>query len=365
MAKRKQAARTLVQRLRVRGRRHGAIVKSVGRVASRELQRGKIIQLLSKDWSPSKIHHELQQKYGPHVYSLRTVEYYRRKQLKQIRGDPPKTPGRPRRTEVGEKIKALRAAGGKTSVRKTALLIKEPRSTTYDHFVALGGSRNRIRRVPHELTDVDKGNRMMIAEEMLKIVNVKKFRPSIITGDESWIYHDNTGTAEWVFPGEETTAVQKRQQGDRKLMLVAFFNSQRIVYADFLEAGTTQDSVSFCETLDELVSHLPSIPSKTVWLHVDNAPSHTSKHTQNHLKMIGFTPLPHPAYSPDLAPCDFYLFGRLKNCLLGKRFKTDAELKKSVLDHLYEVSHVELRRVFNNWIRRLNKCINDAGEYIE
>ena len=119
MAKRKQAARSLIQTLRVRGRRHGAVVKSVARVASRELQRSKINQLLSRDWSPSKIHQELQQKYGPHAYSLRTVEYYRKKQLKQIRGDPPKTPGRPRRTEVGEKIIALREAGGKTSVRKT------------------------------------------------------------------------------------------------------------------------------------------------------------------------------------------------------------------------------------------------------
>ena len=200
---------------------------------------------------------------------------------------------------------------------------------------------------------------------MLKIINVKKFWPSIITGDESWIFYDNTGTAEWVFPGEESTVAQKRQQGDKKLMLVAFFNSQRIVYADFLEAGTTQNSVSFCKTLDELVHSLPLFSSKTVWLHVDNAPSHTSKHTRAHLKMIGLTLLPHPAYSPDLAPCDFYLFGRLKNCLLGKRFSTDDELNKSVLDSLHEISHQELRRVFINWILRLNKCIHVAGEYIE
>jgi hypothetical protein len=36
--------------------------------------------------------------------------------------------------------------------------------------------------------------------------------------------------------------------------------------------------------------------------------------------------VPHPPYSPDLAPCDFFLFPRLKSTLKGKRFEDVAEI---------------------------------------
>ena len=87
--------------------------------------------------------------------------------------------------------------------------------------------------------------------------------------------------------------------------------------------------------------------------------------TKHHLGQIGLSQMPHPAYSPDLAPSDFYLFGRLKNNLLGKEFRTESELKQAVLDDLDKISYQELRRVFNNWVLRLNKCVSEAGEYVE
>jgi hypothetical protein len=39
--------------------------------------------------------------------------------------------------------------------------------------------------------------------------------------------------------------------------------------------------------------------------------------------------VPHPLYSPDLAPCDFFLFPRLKSTLKGKRFQDVAEIHGS------------------------------------
>lgn len=365
MAKRNKTATSLTQRLRMRGRGHGAIVKSVSLAASRELQRDKICRLLNRGWSPSQIHKELQRLYGNKVYSIRTVEYYRRKQLKNQRGEPLPKKGRPVRKIVSEKILTLRASGCKTSVRKTALLIKEPRSTTYDHFRTLEAAIKPIRKEPHKLSDVDKGNRIMIAEEMLKILRDKKCWPYVVTGDESWIFFDNQGTAEWVFPGEQRTLGVKRQQGAKKLMLVVFFNSQKIILADFIPEGTTLDALSFCDILDRLVQQLSAPRSRSVWLHVDNASSHRAKRTSDHLHEIGLSPMPHPAYSPDLAPSDFYLFGRLKNNLLGQIFGTEDELKTAVLDDLHKITGMELRRVFNNWILRLEQCVLNAGEYTE
>lgn len=49
--------------------------------------------------------------------------------------------------------------------------------------------------------------------------------------------------------------------------------------------------------------------------------------TINHL---GFEVLEHPAYSPDLAPSDYHLFGPLKNALRGRRFSTEKEVRGAV-----------------------------------
>jgi hypothetical protein len=58
--------------------------------------------------------------------------------------------------------------------------------------------------------------------------------------------------------------------------------------------------------------------------------------------------VPHPAYSPDLAICDFYLFGRIKERLAGV-FVGDAEdLRNEVMSVLAEISDDEKRRAFNH-----------------
>ena len=41
----------------------------------------------------------------------------------------------------------------------------------------------------------------------------------------------------------------------------------------------------------------------------------------------GMTMASHPPYSPDLAPCDFFLFPRMKRDLKGKRFQNVEEVR--------------------------------------
>jgi hypothetical protein len=49
--------------------------------------------------------------------------------------------------------------------------------------------------------------------------------------------------------------------------------------------------------------------------------------------------IPHPPYSPDLAPCDFFLFPKIKLKLKGSRFDTIDEIlaeTQKVLDNVTE-----------------------------
>jgi hypothetical protein len=54
----------------------------------------------------------------------------------------------------------------------------------------------------------------------------------------------------------------------------------------------------------------------------DNAPSYTSFFTREFLTKNNMTVIPHPPYSPDLAPCNFSLFPQLKIKLKGYHFNT-------------------------------------------
>ena len=67
-----------------------------------------------------------------------------------------------------------------------------------------------------------------------------------------------------------------------------------------------------------------SLPQST------SARPHTASQTVETINHLGFEMLEHPAYSPDLAPSGYHLFGPLKNALRGRRFSTDKEVREAV-----------------------------------
>ena len=56
---------------------------------------------------------------------------------------------------------------------------------------------------------------------------------------------------------------------------------------------------------------------------IDNASPYTPKLNKNFLEAEGLDLLLHPSYSPNLAPCDFWLFAKLKIYLQGKNLTRD------------------------------------------
>ena len=82
-----------------------------------------------------------------------------------------------------------------------------------------------------------------------------------------------------------------------------------------------------------------------VILHQDNAPSHRAKMTQDLLRQFGWEVLNHPPYSPDLAPCDFFLFPKLKKMMKGIKFATETEVKRSLQANLKVLKDIGFRGV--------------------
>ena len=73
--------------------------------------------------------------------------------------------------------------------------------------------------------------------------------------------------------------------------------------------------------------------------------------------------LPHPPYSPDLAPTDFHFFRSLSNAMHGISFNNDAELR-AWLDELFESKSSDFyRRGIENLVKRWEEVVNSNGEY--
>ena len=72
-----------------------------------------------------------------------------------------------------------------------------------------------------------------------------------------------------------------------------------------------------------------------------------------------------PPYSPDLAPCDFWLFPKLKRPIRGLRFDKIEEIQSESKKALKKIPEIEFNKCFDNWKKRRNKWIISGRDYFE
>ena len=97
----------------------------------------------------------------------------------------------------------------------------------------------------------------------------------------------------------------------------------------------------------------------------DNASAHKSAMIQEYLKESGLDVLYHPPYSPDLSPCDFWLFPRLKEMLAGHRFESRCGIGSAVYQCLQHIPKKDYWAAFRKWVDRCKMCVEEDGAYFE
>jgi len=100
-------------------------------------------------------------------------------------------------------------------------------------------------------------------------------------------------------------------------------------------------------------------------LHHDNAPAHASLLFRSYLAKHQTSVVPHPPYSPDLAPADFFLFPKLKTTLKGRGFQTTDEIQENAIRELRAITESAFHEAFQQWKKCSERCVASRGDYCE
>lgn len=339
-----------------------------------------ILFFVRRGMKGSNILRELQTTYGDQAPSQAMINKWvsRFKTGNFTVQDDPRE-GRPRTSTDDQNLAAVKAAideDGRITQEKLGAMLNIGQEAVSRILSEIGYTKKSARWVPKLLTPEQKEARVSFAKKFLKQFKNGEspaFK-KITTGDEAWFYKSEPETKKqsmvWSAKGAAPPIKAIRQKTATKTMFAIFFNYDGVVASIPLEKGQTMTSAVYTEkclpqVLENIRRGRPESILRQHFLHHDNAPSHKAKKTQEFLAASGINVLEPPPYSPDLAPCDFWIFPKLKEPLRGKTFETEEEIEAAVKEQLDLLEKADFEQCFQRWIHRLKKCIEIGGEYVE
>jgi hypothetical protein len=85
---------------------------------------------------------------------------------------------------------------------------------------------------------------------------------------------------------------------------------------------------------------------------MDNSMVHNGSKVVSKFDMNHIARSPHQPYSPDLSPCDFWLFGMLKGILKDREFHSHDEIEEAITMAWNDLTFDEVQSVFYNRMNR-------------
>ena len=174
------------------------------------------------------------------------------------------------------------------------------------------------------MTHDQKQCRLHISSDILH--NAEMF-DRVITGDKTWCFQCDAETKQqsmqWKTQNSPQPKKARMSWSQVKTMLVCFFDHKGIVHYECIAQGQMVNQQCYLELLTRLLESVQRKrsglwPDKWI-LHHDNAPVHDVLRICQFLAKNSITKMDHPPYSPDLAPCNFWLFPKLKKCPEGTK----------------------------------------------
>ena len=183
--------------------------------------------------------------------------------------------------------------------------------------------------VPKSLSDEQMATGASVCSALLKHFRSKDdFLLHLVTENKAQSH-------QWVGPGSPRPKKFKTQPSAGKVMATVFWDAKGVIMLDFLPKRSSITGVYYANLLDQLRTAIHEKRRgklyKGVLLQQDNARVHTCKVAMDAVERNGYELIPHPAYSPDLAPSHFFQFPNLKKDIRGL-FKLWRQLRSGSIE---------------------------------
>jgi len=149
-----------------------------------------------------------------------------------------------------------------------------------------------------------------------------------------------------------------------KVLLTIAVHQDKIVAYSFLCKGETMDTEKYIKFLNESLKPYIENNVETPIILQDNASPHTNVRTVAYLFEEGWELLNHPAYSPDLNPCDSEIIAKIKKPLKGKRFANPDEAMTAAADSIWALNNNFSLTGTSNLPGRWQQVVDNNGQYI-
>lgn len=312
-------------------------------------------------------HQRLCQAFGKTVISLRTChDWFSRFRSGDYSIEDKPRSGRP--SEVDDHaLRQLVEANPRLTSREMVATLGCSHSTIENHLSKIGKVSKLGSWVPHVLLQKDLDQRCDACLFLLSRRRHFQWLDSVVTGDEKWVlYANHTRKRQWVSIKEKPQPEPKGDLHPRQEMLSVWWDAKGVVYFELLPHHVTITAAYYCSQLQRLNEELSKVrpgQDKILFLH-DNARPHSAKLTRLQLLEFGWELLPHPPYSPDLAPSDYHLFRALQIDLRDRHFDDRRELE-SYLQHFFTSKPQSFyREGIHALPARWRQVVDHNGQYI-
>ena len=175
--------------------------------------------------------------------------------------------------------------------------------------------------VPRVLREDQKERRCHDSRGMVELINSDPaVLDALVTCDESWIYcyepEPKRQSSQWKHAGSPRPKKARQSKSTHKLLMNPFFDRTGMIYKHWVPNGQRVDKEYYVEVSREFrkrfLGKRPALFKSGRWhFHQNNAPVPNSILVTVYLTNMGIKTVSQPPYSPDLAPCDFWLFPKL------------------------------------------------------
>lgn len=232
-----------------------------------------------------------------------------------------------------EALLELVKSNSRLSTTEMATTLRSSHATISRHLLVLGFKQKYGKWLPHQLTDDQRETRVTICTSLLTRRRTTQWLRNVITGDEKWVlYINHSRKRQWVQAGERALPDESPGPHPKKIMLSIFWDYKGVIWYELLDGDTRINGHIYRLQLQRLKAKLKEMRpdrGRVILLH-DNAKPHTAIKTRNRLTNYKWEVLPHPPYSPDLAPSDYHLFLSLSSFLKEKVYDDKEHLKNDL-----------------------------------